>query len=132
MSRFGRQPAADILRRRQISRVTVAEELGIKYSILNNTLAGHQTPSQALREGLATMLELPVDELFTKEPLARRQGRRYRGGASVSEGDDTRIVRRPRRSSENSDSDSDSEDLDDSEDDSAENGAELADAGAGT
>jgi hypothetical protein len=112
MSRFGRQPVADILRRRGISRVQVSKTLGVKYSILNNTLAGHQAPSPMLREGLPEMLGEPLEKLFTAEPLAREQGRRYRSGAEVSRGDDTRIVRsRTSRSdgADGEDSDSDSE-----------------------
>jgi len=93
MSRFGRQPVADILKRQGLTRVAVAEELGIKLSVFNNTLAGHQTPSQAMRDGLVKVLKMPLEELFTEEPLARVHGRRYRAGAEVSRGDDTKIRR---------------------------------------
>lgn len=94
MSRFGRQPVAEILKQRGIRRGDAARKIGIKHSVFNNTLAGHQTPSDEMREGLSKLLDLPVEELFTAEPLARRQGRRYRQGAMLSRGDDARITRR--------------------------------------
>jgi len=93
MSRFGRQPVADVLKEKGISRVEAARRLGVKLSIFNNTLAGHQTPSDELRQGLVELLGVPLERLFDAEPLARRLGRRYRQGARVSEGEDTRIRR---------------------------------------
>lgn len=93
MSRFGRQPVADILKARGVTRVAMAERVGCKLSIFNNTMAGHQTPSLELRDALSAELGLGVEDLFTPEPLARVQGKRYRAGAVVSRGDDTRIRR---------------------------------------
>jgi len=93
VTRFGRQPVADILKERGITRVAMAAKLGVSLGKFNNTLAGHQTPSEAIRRGLVDTLQLPLEELFTPEPLARRLGRRYRQGAMVSEGDDTKIRR---------------------------------------
>lgn len=97
VSRFGRQPVAEILKRRGIKRGDAAQQIGVKHSIFNNTLAGHQTPSERMKEGLAELLNLPVEELFTAEPLARKQGKRYRQGAFLSRGDDPRIVRRSKQ-----------------------------------
>lgn len=94
VSRFGRQPVADLLKARGITRVQMARRVGMPVSIFNNTMAGHQTPSQELRDGLVRELGVPLEELFTEEPLAREQGRRYRQGAWLSRGDDPRIVRR--------------------------------------
>lgn len=93
VSRFGRQPVADILKERGISRVEMARRLKVSLGIFNNTLAGHQTPSDEIRQGLSDMLRLRVEELFTAEPLARRQGKRYRQGTLVTAGDDTKIRR---------------------------------------
>lgn len=93
VTRFGRQPVADLLKTRGITRVAMAARLGISLGKFNNTLAGHQTPSQNMRDGLVNELGVPVEELFTAEPLAREQGKRYRAGAVVSRGDDTRIRR---------------------------------------
>lgn len=88
---FGRQPAADILKDRGISRETAARTIGVKHSILNNTLAGRQTPSQQVRDGLVKLLDLPLEQLFTAEPLSRTQGKRYRQGAMISLGEDPTI-----------------------------------------
>lgn len=93
MSRFGRQPVADVLKERGITRVAMAAKLGIKLSVFNNTLAGHQTPSQELREGLVSELGVPLEQLFDAEPLARKLGKRYRQGARVAAGEDTKIRR---------------------------------------
>lgn len=93
MTRFGRQPVADILKERGITRVAMAARLGVSLGIFNNTLAGHQTPSDEIRDGLVNELGMPVEKLFTEEPLARQQGKRYRQGAMVSAGDDVRIRR---------------------------------------
>lgn len=93
VSRFGRQPVADILKERGITRVSMAAKLGVSLGKFNNTLAGHQTPSEGIRRGLVEELGLPLEELFTPEPLARQLGKRYRQGAMVSRGDDTRIRR---------------------------------------
>jgi transcriptional regulator with XRE-family HTH domain len=84
---------ADLLKARGITRVAMAARLGISLGKFNNTLAGHQTPSQDMRDGLVSELGVPLDELFTAEPLARQQGRRYRAGAKVAAGDDTKIRR---------------------------------------
>lgn len=97
MSRFGRQPAADELRRQGIKRGVAAAKIGVKHSVLNNTLAGHQAPSREIREGLVRLLGLPIEELFDPEPLAREQGRRYRQGAMLTAGDDPTIKHRRRR-----------------------------------
>lgn len=97
MSRFGRQPAADVLKSAGIKREDAANQIGVKHSVLNNTLAGHQTPSDAVRDGLVKLLNRPAEELFTAEPLARRQGRRYREGARITEGDDPTITHRRRQ-----------------------------------
>lgn len=93
MTRFGRQPVADLLKTRGITRVAMAARIGVSLGKFNNTLAGHQTPSDEIRDGLVNELGVPLEELFTAEPLARRQGRRYRQGARVSAGDDTKIRR---------------------------------------
>lgn len=97
MSRFGRQPAADILKDRKIKRHVAALKVGVKHSVLNNTLAGHQAPSEQVREGLVRLLDLPVEQLFHAEPLAREQGRRYRQGAMLTHGDDVTIRHRKHR-----------------------------------
>jgi transcriptional regulator with XRE-family HTH domain len=98
MSMFGRQPAADILKERGIRREAAAKTIGVKHSVLNNTLAGRQTPSTEIREGLVKLLGMPLEELFDAEPLARVKGRRYRQGAMISKGEDPTIKHRKRRS----------------------------------
>lgn len=97
MSMFGRQPAADILKEHGISREEAARRIGVKHSVLNNTLAGRQTPSQQIRDGLVKLLDEPLEKLFDAEPLARQKGRRYRQGALVTQGDDVKIKHRRRR-----------------------------------
>lgn len=97
MSMFGRQPAADILKERGIRRGDAAKVLGVKHSVLNNTLAGRQTPSDVIRDGLPKMLDMPLEKLFNPEPLARKQGKRYRQGAVLTRGDDPTIRHRRRR-----------------------------------
>lgn len=91
MSKFGRQPAADVIKRRGISRRRVAEAAGISGIVLNNTLAGHQPPSHEVRERLAEVLETPATHLFTAEALAREPRRKYRRGSMVTAGDDVSI-----------------------------------------
>lgn len=93
MSRFGRQPVADLLKERGITREAAAATVGVKLSIFNNTLAGHQTPSQEMRDGLVKLLGVELEMLFDAEPLARQLGKRYRQGARVSAGDDATIRR---------------------------------------
>lgn len=84
MSKFGRQPAADVIIILDLTRPQVAEAMGVHISILNNVLAGQQIPSIEIREGLMRVLGVPLEELFDPEPLARKIGRRYRSGAMVS------------------------------------------------
>lgn len=100
MSMFGRQPAADLLKQRGIKRQDAAQRIGVKHSVLNNTLAGRQAPSQLVRDGLVKLLGEPIEKLFGAEPLAREQGRRYRQGAMITAGDDP-TIRHLRRKSRN-------------------------------
>lgn len=102
MSMFGRQPAADILKKKGIKRQEAAQRIGVPHSVLNNTLAGRQAPSEAVRVGLTRLLGEPLEKLFDAEPLARQQGRRYRQGAVITRGDDPTIrhLRRKGKSKE--------------------------------
>jgi transcriptional regulator with XRE-family HTH domain len=84
VSKFGRQPAADVIIILDLTRPQVANAIGVPITILNNVLAGQQVPSREIREGLMRVLGVPLEELFHPEPLARKIGRRYRDGALVS------------------------------------------------
>ena len=85
MSKYGRQPAADVIIDQGLTRVQVAESIGVPITIFNNVLAGQQVPSDEVREGLVRVLGVPLEQLFNPEPLARKVGRRYRWGSLVSE-----------------------------------------------
>lgn len=91
MSKFGRQPAADVIKRHGISRRRVAEAAGVSGIALNNTLAGNQLPSHEMRERLPEVLGAPAARLFTAEALAREPRKKYRRGSVVTAGDDASI-----------------------------------------
>lgn len=93
MTKYGRQPAADLIKRQGLTRPQVAEAIGVPLTVLNNILAGAQVPPDEVRLGLARVLGVGLDELFTAEPLARKVGRRYRWGVLVSETDDENEIR---------------------------------------
>jgi transcriptional regulator with XRE-family HTH domain len=102
MSMFGRQPAADVLKQKGISRQVAAQRIGVQHSVLNNTLAGRQTPSETVRKGLVELLGTPLEKLFNPEPLARVQGKRYRQGAVITAGDDPTIKHMRRKNKDKS------------------------------
>lgn len=102
MSMFGRQPAADVLKQKGISRQVAAQRIGVQHSVLNNTLAGRQTPSETVRKGLVKLLDTPLEKLFNPEPLARVQGKRYRQGAVITAGDDPTIKHMRRKKKDES------------------------------
>jgi transcriptional regulator with XRE-family HTH domain len=102
MSMFGRQPAADVLKAKGISRQVAAQRIGVQHSVLNNTLAGRQTPSETVRKGLVKLLDTPLEKLFNPEPLARVQGKRYRQGAVITAGDDPTIKHMRRKKKDES------------------------------
>jgi len=93
MSKYGRQPAADVIIDKGYTRVQVAEAIGVPITIFNNVLAGQQVPSDEVRDGLVAFLGVPLEMLFHAEPLARKVGRRYRWGSLVSQARSAEEVR---------------------------------------
>lgn len=103
MSKYGRQPAADLILNSGLTRVEIAKKLDVKITILNNTLAGAQIPSKDIVDGLAQLFSCAPSDLFTDEPLAREHGKRYKWAAMVSRGDNARIEQPTKRKGYHSD-----------------------------
>lgn len=70
-TKFGRQPARDILFLARISVADAAKQIGVSRLHLTNALHGWITPCPAVREQLPNLLNRPLEELFTPEVLAR-------------------------------------------------------------
>ncbi|MBM0258956.1 hypothetical protein [Micromonospora sp. 4G55] len=70
-SRFGRQPAADALRRERWSIPLAARQIDVPENHLRTAVGGYNRPMPEVRERLPKLLGLPLEELFTPEVLAR-------------------------------------------------------------
>ncbi|HZN70583.1 MAG TPA: helix-turn-helix transcriptional regulator [Micromonosporaceae bacterium] len=73
-TRFGRQPARDVIFLKRWSVVGLAAELGVKHAHLNQAIRGRVRPAPRLRERLPELLGVPLEELFTAEALERPYG----------------------------------------------------------
>lgn len=65
-------PALAVLRTRRITNTAVAQALGLTPGWVGAVLLRHVPASTTFREGLASLLDLPVDELFYEEPVSPR------------------------------------------------------------
>lgn len=68
---FGYQPLRDVLKRKGITQVKVAEDLNIPWRHLRNVIIGRTRPKAELRAYLPTYLNTPLEKLFTEEVLQK-------------------------------------------------------------
>jgi transcriptional regulator with XRE-family HTH domain len=78
------QPAKLHLVARQLTTVHVARILGISQKVLGDVLNGRVPSTPRIRAGLATLLNVPEDQLF-REDNARRRHRPLTNGAAIEE-----------------------------------------------
>jgi len=69
-TRFGTQPAREILRARRLSIRDVAVALGVSPRHLYNALQGYITPRTEVRQKMPDLLGVPLEELFTPDVIA--------------------------------------------------------------
>lgn len=74
------QPAYEILRERGYSVPAAADALGENLSHLRNALNSRVPPCDRLRRTLPDLLDLPLEQLFTPDLLARQYGIRQMQG----------------------------------------------------
>jgi hypothetical protein len=70
MTRFGRQPYMDVLRKLKIPYHDAAEAIGVAPLHLRNAGYGYISPRHDLRRGISTLLAQPLEELFTDAALS--------------------------------------------------------------
>jgi lambda repressor-like predicted transcriptional regulator len=76
-TKWGVQPVHGLLRKTGWSLATVSRELSVPYQTLVKVCSGTTIPPDDLRTMLAVFLGLPVEELFTREVLARKYQSRW-------------------------------------------------------
>lgn len=82
-SKFGVQPAREILTERGYSLNRAAELLPENRSHLRNAVLGIVSPCERLRESLPRLLDTRLEELFTQESLSSQYGSGYTSAAPV-------------------------------------------------
>lgn len=70
-TRFGRQPAYQLLHDERWPVTRAAERLGVVYAHLHGALIGRVRPRPEVIQGLAELLDAQPSELFTPEVLER-------------------------------------------------------------
>lgn len=70
-SKWGTQPARDVLAERGLPIAEVALQLGCRYSQLYNCLQGYSLPTPRVRERLPQLLGVPLESLFDAEVLEK-------------------------------------------------------------
>lgn len=63
----GPQPIKGVLALRGIRNIDLAEQVGVCPHWIGRIVNGHDQPSSALADRIATVLDVPVDELFTPQ-----------------------------------------------------------------
>lgn len=71
VSKFGRQPAADALRRERYTVTLAAQVMGVPENNLRCAVTGYNRPKPEVLDGLVKLLGLPAEKLFTAEVLAK-------------------------------------------------------------
>jgi len=69
---YGRQPALKVMARQRWTVAAAAREIGIEYYVFYNMVNGRTVPSPHVRNALTTLLETPLEFLFTAEVLSER------------------------------------------------------------
>ncbi len=71
-NKYGVQPLRKELARQRWTVAAAARQLGVEYPQLYNTVIGRITPTIHLRNALPTLLDVPLEKLFTVEALKAR------------------------------------------------------------
>ncbi len=68
-NKYGIQPLGKELARQRWTVAAAARQLGVEYPQLYNAVTGRITPTIHLRNALPTLLDVPLEKLFTVEVL---------------------------------------------------------------
>lgn len=68
-TRFGRQPAYEILKKERWHISLAAHEIGVSHQHLSKAVHGYYRPNDVVREKLPKLVNVPLDQLFTAESL---------------------------------------------------------------
>lgn len=72
-SPYGRQPAADELKRHQLTVGQAATSIGVDHVHLGRAVRGYVRPNFAVRQQLPALVRRPLRKLFTDEALEPSQ-----------------------------------------------------------
>lgn len=75
VSKYGEQPAYEIMRKQRWTIALASRETGIEYLHLWRAVRGDLRPSLDTRRRLSDLLEVPVERLFTEKALVRPYAR---------------------------------------------------------
>ena len=93
-SRFGRQPAADLLADQRWSVPVCAGQIAVPVNQLRGAILGRIRPSPAVRKRLPVLLGVTLEECFTQDSLEKSFVARKMAGRPVwSEGHAERLAR---------------------------------------
>ena len=76
---YGRQPARDALVDAGYSIREAAVKMGFTYTQVQAVVIGRVRPSEHMKKGLSELLDMSVEELFTKEMLSFPHNPRIKG-----------------------------------------------------
>jgi hypothetical protein len=79
-TRYGIQPGRLVLRRERWTIAGAAREIGVTPAHLKQSLYGVIRPSEQVRRMLPTLLERPIEQLFTPEAIEHPPGEKVAVG----------------------------------------------------